>query len=287
MEVREHLCGRPFVPATLAALARAGPDDLIVIGGGGLFMDYFTPFWVGFQPIARRVPFCLWGVGYVDHKREPSGPPQALLEEIVSRSRVCRVRDELTRRRLRSCSLPDPVPCPSFVTLRAGAPKERGILHAANYTTVGAAAYAEMSRAALLFAASTHRRYRETDNGITSGDEHGLAAALERYRVSDLVLSSRLHGCIVALALGRKVLAVSGDWKVEAFMESAGLDEWVMPHDRLARLPRRLAALEGQPAPRAFLAEAVRRNEEVAAEVRAALPRGAEEHVELAGGAPR
>ena len=40
-----------------------------------------------------------------------------------------------------------------------------------------------------------------------------------------MVLTSRLHGCIIALALGKKLLAISGDWKVESFMARAGLEQ--------------------------------------------------------------
>src|SRR5688500_18355984 len=68
--VIEHLCDEPFVAETLAALSACTADDLIVIGGGGLFMDYFTPFWEGFRQIADKVPFCIWGTGYCDLKRE-------------------------------------------------------------------------------------------------------------------------------------------------------------------------------------------------------------------------
>ena len=71
-EVVEHLCDEPFVPDTLAALAETTADDLIVIGGGGLFMDYFTSFWAGLLEIAPRAPVCIWGVGYCDIKAEPS-----------------------------------------------------------------------------------------------------------------------------------------------------------------------------------------------------------------------
>src|SRR5262249_44260367 len=110
-EIREHLCDRPFAAGTLAALARTGPEDLIVIGGGGLFTDSFTPFWEGFRPIARRTPFCIWGVGFVDLDGERSRPPRALLQEITAAARVCRVRDELTRAFLAPVPLPDPVPC--------------------------------------------------------------------------------------------------------------------------------------------------------------------------------
>src|SRR5689334_13341095 len=86
--VTEHFCDGPFVPQTLERLATLSENDFIVIGGGGLFMDYFVPFWEGFRVIAKRVPFCIWGVGYCDMKRENSRPPQALLEEIVRASKL-------------------------------------------------------------------------------------------------------------------------------------------------------------------------------------------------------
>ena len=62
----------PFVKDTIKRLSKASENDLIVIGGGGLLMDYFEPFWKSFDAIASRIPFCIWGVGYCDLKRTPS-----------------------------------------------------------------------------------------------------------------------------------------------------------------------------------------------------------------------
>ena len=39
LELKKLFCDTPFAPETLAVLREAGPDDFIVIGGGGLFMD--------------------------------------------------------------------------------------------------------------------------------------------------------------------------------------------------------------------------------------------------------
>jgi polysaccharide pyruvyl transferase WcaK-like protein len=102
---------------------------LIVIGGGGLFMDYFVPFWQGFRPIARRVPFCIWGVGYCDLKREPSRPPLSILKEVIPLSRLCIVRDDLSRRHLADFDLPAAVPCPSMCAISFSAGSGHGLLH--------------------------------------------------------------------------------------------------------------------------------------------------------------
>ena len=56
LQVKEHFCDAPFVPDTLKHLAKATERDFILIGGGGLFMDYFAPFWEGFREVATRAP---------------------------------------------------------------------------------------------------------------------------------------------------------------------------------------------------------------------------------------
>lgn len=268
LKVSEHLCDEPFIEGTLHELKTLTPNDYIVIGGGGLFMDYFTPFWQGFQPIAERVPFCIWGVGCVDLKREETKPAASLLNEIVSHAQLCVVRDELTRGYLSTCGLPHPVPCPSIVVLERPAGQGWGVLHAANHTAAGADVYEVMCRAARDFAEATGRTYRETNNRIQADSRKALQANLSLYEKSDIVLSSRLHGCIIGLATGRKVLAVSGDRKVESFMEAAGLSKWVLDIGELSLLPDRLRALAGQEPPDTFLEAARREHQSIAAAVR-------------------
>src|SRR5688572_7481757 len=84
LEITECLCDEPFLDETFETLAMATSLDLIVIGGGGLFMDYFVPFWERFLPISKRVPFCIWGVGCCDIKHENSLPPIDLLQTVIS-----------------------------------------------------------------------------------------------------------------------------------------------------------------------------------------------------------
>lgn len=247
VEVREHLCDLPFVERTLEDLENAGPDDLVIVGGGGLLMDYFDPFWTGMARLASRLRLVLWGIGVVDLKREESLPRMEALETVVGAARLCVFRDEATRSRFARHDLPHPVPCPSLVAVESRPAPERGLLHAANYTTAGADAYEAMVRLGRGLADATDRPYRETNNEIRAGREADLAALLSLYVRSDVVLSSRLHGCVIGLALGRKVLAVSGDRKIEAFMRAMGLEEWVLDHDRMEELPAYLDALERQP----------------------------------------
>jgi hypothetical protein len=268
----EHFCDEPFVPETIAALNQAGPDDFIIIGGGGLFLDYFTPFWEAFKPIAARVPFVIWGAGCCDHKRGDSLPPLQLISEIVRRSRLCVVRDELTREFLNDIPLPSPVICPTVVAVPSTGGETTRLLHVDHYDNVGAENYERMVAIAEEFAKQTGRSCRQTNNRIPAGDRGALQKTLDLYASGDLILTSRLHACIIGLAMGRRVLAVSGDRKVESFMSAAGLSEWVCSLDEIESIPGRLEQLGGQPPPANFIERGREENRMIAQQVITMLP---------------
>lgn len=265
--VKEHFCDDPFVEETLEALSQCGPDDLVVIGGGGLFMDYFVPFWEGFYRIADRLRFCIWGVGYCDLKSGQTQPPLGLLHQVIAKSQLSIVRDHLTRSHLAQYQLPEPVVCPSFAAIGPHQPPSRAILHVDNYTTVGAAAYEAMDAAAIQFAQSTQRSYLSTNNRVRPGSIRELQAILGRYAQAEIVLSSALHGCILGVALGRKVVAVSGDYKIDSFMQAAGLGRWVLDPQQVHLVPERLHDAADSDFPNGFAKEAIDRNRRVAEQV--------------------
>lgn len=267
--VQEHFCDDVFLDETFAKLAAASSDDFILIGGGGLFMDYFIPFWRRFLQIGERVPFCLWGVGLCDMKLQSSRAPSELIQELASRARLCVVRDSMTREFLALPSVPGPVPCPTFAALDAS--PSRGLhrlLHVDHYDNVGSNIYEQMVRIAEQFAEDTGRTYRQTNNLVPADHRGALRTVIELYASADVVLTSRLHGCIIALATGRPVLAVSGDRKIESFMSSAGLEEWVLGLDQIDRLPEKLRELPFQEFPAEFVRNARKANGEVADQVR-------------------
>ncbi len=269
-DVVEHLCDEPFVPDTLVALRGAGPRDFIVIGGGGLFMDYFGPFWRGFQEIAERVPFCIWGVGVCDLVQESSLPSPALVSAIVARSRLCIVRDTLTRDFLGAANLPEPVGCPAAAVVEPATGPGRGVvLHVDHYNNVGAENFARMEAIVAAHARRTRRTPRKTNNIIPANDASALRATLALYAEAEVIVTSRLHGCIIAAATGRPFVAVSGDRKVDAFMAAAGLESWLCPLGDIESLPERLADLERErPLAAAWVERTRRDNQAVAAQVR-------------------
>ena len=50
---------------------------------------------------------------------------------------------------------------------------------------------------------------------------------MKEYGQSGVVLSSRLHGIIIASALGKRIIAISEDEKIEGYMDELGLSDWV------------------------------------------------------------
>lgn len=273
LPVTECLCDEPFIAETMLVLSSATEHDLIVIGGGGLLMDYFEPFWIAFQTVAEKVPYCLWGVGYCDNKQQTTLPSKALIQEIVNGSRLCIVRDEMTRAHLTGCRLPAPVICPSVVVLDPLPKKETGLLHVANFSSVGEHTYDLMRHDLQAFAEKTGRTYRETNNRIAKDSEKEMADCLLRYQKSELVVSSGLHGCIIGLCLGLKVLAVSADKKIEGFMESVGQKDWVLDVREAHRVPEWLGELHEQQVPQTILQDARRKHQQIAEQIKAMVRR--------------
>jgi polysaccharide pyruvyl transferase WcaK-like protein len=264
LEITECLCDVPFIDETMQQLASATEKDLIVIGGGGLLMDYFTPFWEAFQPVAARVPFTIWGIGYCDLKLEYTLPPGNLITSIINKSKLCIVRDELTRSHLPNCNLYEPIPCPSINVIDRVSIIGKDILHVDNYTTAGEVAYEAMCTAGKDFANQHKITYRQTNNRITKDSEKELQQILSLYRQSGYVLSSALHGCIIAVAMGLKVLAVSGDRKIEGFMESVGLQDWVLDIGELEKIPEYLEKLHLQNSGNLDIEKIQKKNQQVA-----------------------
>lgn len=266
--VTECLCDEPFVEETMQILANATKKDLIIIGGGGLLMDYFIPFWEAFNSVAGRVPFCIWGIGYCDIKHEPSLPSNELIEHILHKARLCIVRDELSRTYLPTCSLPAPVACPSINFIDTLVETGSDVLHVVNYSTATPVAYEAMRDITKSYAHKKGIVYRQTNNLISSGNEKELNHILSLYQKSSIVISSALHGCIIGVAMGLKILAVSGDRKIEGFMESVGLQDWVLDVNATNLLPILLDKISDQSYPRTVLENIQKRNQEVALKIK-------------------
>jgi polysaccharide pyruvyl transferase WcaK-like protein len=266
--VKECLCDVPYISQTMDNLSEATDHDLIIIGGGGLFMDYFQPFWETFLSVVRNVPYVIWGIGYCDLKYEHTRPPLKLVEDIINKSKLSIVRDNMTRNYLKNCKLPEPVACPSLNVVKKDTRQDHhGLLHVDNYTTVGRKSYEIMCAAGQAFSEKNGLGYYSTNNRIKNGDENDMKLVLEKYMNSTYILSSALHGCIIGVAMGKKVLAVSGDWKIDAFMESVGLKDWVLDSKDTDHITEKLDELPNQREATSYVEKHRRNNENIAVRI--------------------
>jgi hypothetical protein len=197
--------------------------------------------------MSGHLSYGIWGVGLCDLKETPSRPTVGLLTGIVQKSQFCYVRDKLTRDYLGFCGLPEPIGCPCLVELAPVIQTGGGVLHVDNYTTAGADVYDAMERFVAEWAQKTNRPLFHTNNRIEAGSSANLEWNLNLYRKVDVILSSALHGCIIGVALGRKVIAVAGDRKIDSFMQAAGLGEWVCDLTEVNRVPELLTRIAEQP----------------------------------------
>lgn len=243
-----HFCDEYFLPETLSWLKELEDRDVVVIGGGGLFQPYFLPFWRGVAEIMERVPVCLWGVGLCGQESDLDADSRDLLRQVARRSRLCVVRDEMTRHFLDMPQVGPPVPCPSIVAAKAlpVALQRRVLLHSVHADIVPSEDQAKLRDLLKHHAAQHCLTYMETDNRVEQGNGKAMREVLALYGSASMVVSSRLHGCILGLAMGCKVLALVSDPKVEAFMCLAGMQRWIgKTHDEM-RLGELLKSLDEQ-----------------------------------------
>ncbi len=267
--ITQLLLDEYFVADTVRRLQSATSRDLIIVGGGGLLMDYFLPFWEQLEIVSQRIPIVIWGIGYCDFKDSNVRPPKQLIQKIFSRARLCVLRDELTRSDFAELSLPPATLCPSLMLLERHVHKTPSLVHGVHWGVTGEDRYQRMCTLVKAHCEDTKLHYVELNNEIRADDENQFRSQLQLYADAQFVVSTRLHGVIIGLAGGAKVLAVSGDRKVEAFMEQIGLSDWVCELNRLDDLPEMMARLDRQGnVAEPFLARARDANQDIGRQVR-------------------
>jgi len=251
----------------------------LVVGGGGLLQRYFSPAWEDILVSAKNHPLCIWGIGMCDSLvRETAIPPQ-FVREIAQAASFCSWRDPATAEAAGTGAV---TPCPSiWLTdqLRPGLAAEKERRDSARKPVLLHAIHNEMGRERnLSFAAALQQwcsehgwEYREETNVRPGSWGHiRPRQVLANYMAADLVVSSRLHGCIMAYALGRPFLALCHDRKITQFLSTIGAEHVAVPHDSPTPLIDRLDL--GMPnngmKP---IADCVAEIERTAAEVRASL----------------
>ena len=201
-----------------------GKNVRLIIGGGGLFMDTFSPFWEA--TISSGIKYVLFGVGVCDIRGKKSLPPDSLLRSIVLCAEKIWVRDSRSVTLIENiCGIkPSSVICPSvyYVHQKYPAPLKRNegsrprVLYVHHRKLVRTANRGEdfVKNIVQEVCSLDGFDFSETDNICRNPDR-----LLEKYIRSDIIVSTRLHGCVFSYALNKPFIAISADNKIDSFID--------------------------------------------------------------------
>ncbi|MGH9585546.1 MAG: polysaccharide pyruvyl transferase family protein [Acidobacteriaceae bacterium] len=192
----------------------------IIIGGAGLLHRVFTGFW---EEVAQssHLPAVIWGVGgcFLDDETG-SMAPKSIVRRVASIASHVNVRDKLTAEYydFHEASIS---PCPTVNWLQPWKRTDEAARDSALYVS-----HPELERhddrdAINSELRSTGIRYSFTDN--IQRPRLGLYDIINRlYRPAGVVITTRLHGAIIAAGLGIPYIALARDEKVRAFAREWG-----------------------------------------------------------------
>ena len=196
--------------------------DHVIVGGAGLLHSVFTKFWLDLEKNCT-LPIIIWGIGVcLPDNDSVKGVPKEVVQSVFSRAVYANVRDELTRDFYQLAVDTSITACPTLVhvanNFKVAAKKSSGkeILHSSHVDLEPTSTTPEIKQ--IIEAAGFN--YHFTENIET--EEYPLKKILTMYQKSDFVVTTRLHGAIIAYAFKRPYIAISFDPKIAAFHKLYG-----------------------------------------------------------------
>jgi|GEM_PF-2472659 len=213
--------GHAELKNTLMKAKRSGNKYFAIVGGGGLLQSVFDPFWE--LLLESEIPFAVFGIG-INKMSGREMTKNFLMEKIARHSGFIVVRDDMTKSELaRYCDGVINVGiCPSANYLypnywQANAVNNKILLHAVHYDDIRiiGGECRKISENLKKTAAKLGLIYKEQNN-INSNYKH----VLNDFYQSRIVVSSRLHGCIISYCMGIPFIALQCDNKIDAFINT-------------------------------------------------------------------
>ncbi len=267
-------------PRLAEVLNQLSDQDLVIVGGGGLLKNSFDPFWQTFLDHQQRRGFAyaVWGVGQCDVVGGSSDGDRAVHSRVFQGALAATVRDAESASEIDAdvavlaCpahvaasliggvhsvaddtllvvehdgllqALADHIGRPDLRALLDGVLRDHSVAHGLrlvahdNYVRRSPVDRALSGRLASLIVPGQARLIRELRT--RSVDE----AVRKLFGPARAVVTSRLHGAIQGFSLGKPVVGVSGDRKIDRYFSSVGLAAWVASSpDDVATLVNRVA----------------------------------------------
>lgn len=189
-----------------------------IIGGAGFFHKSFEPFWKSLRDHCK-IPLIIWGVGICLPDKDPVAVDKEIVKQASLKCDLINVRDNFTAEyyNFENASI---TACPCIVYLQniknPESEKEHILYshHDELISTYGQQKIAEIIK-------KTGFNYKTTSNYQTPS--LGLEQILSNhYLKSNVIVTSRLHGAIIAYALGIPYIMIARDKKLNEFHTTYG-----------------------------------------------------------------
>ena len=209
--------------------------EQVIVGGAGLLHSVFEKFWVDLDKNCK-LPIIIWGIGVcLPDNDSVKGVPKQVVQSVFSRAVYANVRDELTRDFYQLPADISLTACPTLVhvannfKVEAKVDDGKRILHSSHVDLEPTSTTPEIKK----IIESAGYKYYFTENIETK--ELSLKKILKMYQDCDYVVTTRLHGAIIAYAFKRPYIAISFDPKVAAFHKLYGGGVCITSVDQLAQ----------------------------------------------------
>jgi hypothetical protein len=194
----------------------------VIVGGAGLLHAVFEKFWVDLDKNCK-LPITIWGIGVcLPDNDQLKGVPKAVVQSVFAKAKLANVRDELTRDFYQLDPNISITACPTLVyiannfSVAAKSEGGKNILHSSHVDLEPTSTTPQIKQ----IIQSAGYEYLFTENIETK--KTPLKAILKMYQDCDYVVTTRLHGAIIAYAFKRPYIAISFDPKITAFNKLYG-----------------------------------------------------------------
>ncbi len=190
-----------------------------IIGGAGLLHKSFSQFWTQIKKECN-IPIVVWGVGVCLPDDNPEVAKKEAVSDVFEKAELVNVRDSLTASIYKADAISVSV-CPTVVFLdqfKDQADTNENILVSWHK---GLMTEKENEEVIDYVKSYSNNSVIFTDN--VQRPSEGLIDILERYYLnSKIVVTSRLHGAIIAYGLDIPYISIAKDEKLRSFVDDYG-----------------------------------------------------------------
>lgn len=198
--------------------------DVLIIGGGGILKDYFEKFWIEILKFQKKIGYKIYifGIGVCDHKDVSKSTimNRDIIFEILNVSKINYIRSPINF--LKSDKIEETF-CPSMYYvydkyLKLAGSEKNQLLYVSHESLVGKNKDLEIINNLQEYCKKNNLLYTQINN--IAKNQNAIDFMMENYLSSKIIVTTRLHGYIIAKSLGKKVLAISKDNKIDGFAKS-------------------------------------------------------------------